>query len=105
MKENKEIILVGKETRQAIKRAIEVGGIEEAQRLGLNVDTIKEPDPFEIVVYDGEEESKFKEAREWLDAMCLICLPIWMEQLRTFGIKDSNYWMMVRNEREAKKNE
>lgn len=102
MEKGKEVILNSPETREMVRGAVAEGGIKEAQRQGFNVDTIKEPDPFEIVVYENEG---LENAREWLDAMCLICLPIWMEQLRTFGIKDSNYWMMVRNEREAKKNE
>jgi len=116
MRENKEIILVGRETREAVEEAIARGGIEECQRLGLNVDTIKAPEPNEIVIFEHYEQDdglgtigrkrevgRYEEARNWLDAITIICLPIWMEQLRTFGIKDSAYWQMMTEERNEKR--
>jgi len=118
MRENKEIILVGRETREAVEQAIARGGIEECQRLGLNIDEIRPAHPNEIVIFEHYEQDDglgtigrkreikvdpYQEAKDWLDAMCIVCLPIWMEQLRTFGIKDSAYWQMMTEERNEKR--
>ena len=100
----KEIVLCGKETREAVREAIEVGGIEEARRQGLNVDTIKTPEPNEIVEEFVIYENEYQTARIVLDAITAICLSDWLEQLRKLNINDSLTWRFAQQERQAKKN-
>lgn len=113
MRENKEIILVGRETREAVEQAIAVGGIEECQRLGLNIDEIRPAHPNEIVkeTIVFENKSGYENAKEWLDAVTIVCLPIWLKQmidlklehLKSLKIDESGRWLGVAEERNVQR--
>jgi len=116
----REVILNSEEIREGVEQAYREGGIEECQRKGFNVDEVRPAHPNEVVVFEhyvvddglGTIEKKreigvnpYGKARILLDALTIFALPLWIEQLRTLGIKDSGYWQMVfkeRNERLAR---
>ena len=49
-------------------------------------------------------ENNYQTAREVLDAITVICLPIWLEQLRELGVNDSLTWKFVQQERQERQN-
>lgn len=116
----REIILNSQEIREGVEQAYREGGIEECQRRGFNVDEVRPAHPNEVVVFEHYEiddglgtigtkrevkVNPYKEAKTLLDAIMTFALPLWIEQLRTLGVRDSFYWQMVQNERETKRNE
>jgi len=55
----------------------------------------------------------YREAKEWLDALTVVCQPIWirqmlklkLEHLRRLKLDSSGRWLGTFEEREAKRNE
>jgi len=103
----KEVILNAKEIKEGVEQAYRTGGIEECQRRGFNVHEVRPAHPNEIVketiIYDGEEEDKYSRARTLVNALTAFALPLWIDQLRILGVRDSGYYLLVQKERDAKR--